>query len=94
MCICNINCLQRQWADLLGAAGTDILLGYHSEEGWTAAIRMLTRHYGYEVENGPIYVFVAVVPVTLDALFKYWIFKGLNRQSPAAAVTLRNMDRH
>lgn len=74
--------------------GTDILLGYHSEEGWTAAIRMLTRHYGYDVENGPIYVFVAVVPVTLDALFKYWIFKGLNRQSPAAAVTLRNMDRH
>ncbi|KAK9808357.1 hypothetical protein WJX73_005703 [Symbiochloris irregularis] len=75
-------------------ASTDILLGYHSEEGWTAAIRMLTRHYGYDVDNGPIFVFVAIVPVTLDAMFKYWIFKGLNRQSPAAAVTLRNMDRH
>ena len=36
-----------------------------------------------------IYLFVAIVPVTMDALFKYWIFKGLNRQSPAAAVTLR-----
>ena len=31
-------------------AVTDILLGYHSEEGWTAAIRMLTGHYGYETE--------------------------------------------
>lgn len=31
-------------------AGTDILLGYHSEEGWTAAIHLLTGHYGLEVE--------------------------------------------
>ncbi len=31
-------------------AVTDILLGYHSEEGWTAAIHLFTGHYGYEVE--------------------------------------------
>lgn len=31
-------------------ASTDILLGYHSEEGWTAAIHMITAHYGSEVE--------------------------------------------
>ena len=31
---------------------TDILLGYHSEEGWTAAIHLLTKHYGVEVEVG------------------------------------------
>ncbi len=31
-------------------ASTDILLGYHSEEGWTAAIRLITNHYGSEVE--------------------------------------------
>ncbi|KAK9815440.1 hypothetical protein WJX72_003688 [[Myrmecia] bisecta] len=75
-------------------AATDILLGYHSEEGWTAAIRLLTNHYGYEVEEAPIYLFVAIVPVTMDALFKYWIFKGLNRKNPASAVTLKSMDRH
>ncbi|KAK9868997.1 hypothetical protein WJX84_006948 [Apatococcus fuscideae] len=75
-------------------AVTDILLGYHSEEGWTAAIRMLTGHYGYETEESSIFIFVAIVPVTMDALFKYWIFKGLNRRNPAAAVTLRQMDRH
>lgn len=33
-------------------ASTDILLGYHSEEGWTAAIRLITAHYGSEVEVG------------------------------------------
>ena len=37
-------------------AVTDILLGYHSEEGWTAAIRMLTSHYGYETEVGPPHI--------------------------------------
>ena len=31
-------------------SGTDILLGYHSEEGWTAAIHLVTGHYGAEVE--------------------------------------------
>ena len=31
-------------------AATDILLGYHSEEGWTAAIRVITGHYGAETE--------------------------------------------
>ncbi|CAK0741175.1 hypothetical protein CVIRNUC_001305 [Coccomyxa viridis] len=75
-------------------ATTDILLGYHSEEGWTAAIHLLTGHYGLEVEEAPIYIFVAIVPVTMDAYFKLWIFRGLNRKNPAAAVTLKSMDRH
>ena len=46
------------------------------------------------MQEAPIYVFVAIVPVTMDAVFKLWIFRGLNRQNPAAAVTLRSMDRH
>eukprot|EP00884_Botryococcus_braunii_P015404 jgi/Botrbrau1/2547/Bobra.0079s0034.1 len=75
-------------------AGTDVFLGYHSEEGWTALIHLVTKHYGYEVEEAPIYVFVGIVPVVMDAFFKLWIFKGLNRQNPAAAVTLKTMDRH
>lgn len=39
-------------------------------------------------------LFVATVPVFLDSLFKYWIFVELNKIDPAAAVTLRQMDRH
>lgn len=31
---------------------TDILLGYHSEEGWTAFLRIASRHYGVEPEVG------------------------------------------
>ena len=46
------------------------------------------------VQEAPIYIFVAIVPVTMDAYFKLWIFRGLNRKNPAAAVTLKSMDRH
>ena len=31
-------------------AVTDILLGYHSEEGWTATIRLIAMHYGWELD--------------------------------------------
>lgn len=43
---------------LVRMAGTDIFLGYHSEEGWTAAIRLLTRHYGQEVSPSCVYLAV------------------------------------
>lgn len=54
----------------------------------------ICQHAAILVQEAPIYTFVAIVPVTMDALFKYWIFKGLNSKNPAAAVTLKNMDRH
>ena len=35
-----------------------------------------------QVGEGSIYLFVAIVPVTMDALFKYWIFKGPQSAEP------------
>jgi hypothetical protein len=40
--------------------------------------------------NGPSGI-PAVVPVAADACFKLWIFKGLNRANPSAAVTLKQV---
>ena len=68
---------------------TDTLLGYHSEEGWTAALSLISRHYGLAAQTDSLQLFVATVPVLLDSLFKYWIFVELNKIDPAAAVTLR-----
>jgi hypothetical protein len=48
----------------------DILLGYHSEEGWTAFLRLFSGHYGLEAENEALKIFVATVPVFFDSLFK------------------------
>ena len=73
---------------------TDILLGYHSEEGWTAALHLLSYHYGWHAGQDLLQVFVATVPVFLDSMFKYWIFVGLNKVDPAAAVTLKYFNRH
>ena len=49
-------------------ASTDILLGYHSEEGWTAAIRLITAHYGSEVEVKYSCILRATV-IAVDVLF-------------------------
>ena len=60
---------------------------------WTSSELCSPHSCGAEQE-APIYIFVAIVPVTMDAYFKLWIFRGLNRKNPAAAVTLKSMDRH
>lgn len=44
--------------------GADILLGYHSEEGWTATLRLFSGHYGLEAEvrgGGDVRVLLGVV---------------------------------
>ncbi|KAJ7535015.1 hypothetical protein O6H91_12G014700 [Diphasiastrum complanatum] len=73
---------------------SDIFLGYHSESGWETVIEIFLEHYGFEVDQASIYVFVAIVPVTIDACFKLWVFRYLTRLSASAAATFRAMKRH
>lgn len=72
----------------------DTLLGYHSEEGWHGIIELVLGHYGLEPSEEGVVIFVGVVPVIVDVFFKYWIFIGLNRISPGAVVTIKQVDRH
>ena len=51
-------------------------------------------HYGLEAEGWSVVLFVGVVPIAIDVTFKYWIFKGLNKISPGAVVTIKALDRH
>lgn len=37
---------------------------------------MLLGHYGIEVEEKDIVLFVGIIPIAIDVAFKYWIFKG------------------
>ncbi|XP_024374481.1 protein DAY-LENGTH-DEPENDENT DELAYED-GREENING 1, chloroplastic [Physcomitrium patens] len=73
---------------------TDIFLGYHSESGWETVSEMVLEHYGFEVSQAAIYTFVAIVPVTIDACFKLWVFKFFRNLSPSASATFREMQRH
>ena len=39
-----------------------------------------------------ILLFIATFPVILATIFKYWIFRYLNRVSPSSVATLRGMN--
>lgn len=42
----------------------------------------------------PLYVLPPQIPVVIDVFFKYWIFIGLNKISPGAVVTIKQIDTH
>ncbi|HEY9877602.1 MAG TPA: proton extrusion protein PcxA [Leptolyngbyaceae cyanobacterium] len=71
---------------------TDIFVGFHSPHGWEVLLEGLSRHLGFPANRDFIFLFIATFPVILDTVFKYWIFRYLNRISPSAVATYRNMN--
>ncbi|KAK9989642.1 hypothetical protein SO802_029881 [Lithocarpus litseifolius] len=73
---------------------TDIFLGYHSESGWQTLIEIIVEHYGFQVDQSTITIFICLVPVIIDACVKLWLFKFLPRLSPKVANIFRELKRH
>lgn len=71
---------------------TDIFVGFHSPHGWEVLLEGLARHLGLPANREFIFLFIATFPVILDTIFKYWIFRYLNRISPSAVATYKNMN--
>lgn len=71
---------------------TDIFVGFHSPHGWEVLLESLANHLGIQPNHSAIFVFIATFPVILDTILKYWIFRYLNRISPSAVATLKNMN--
>ena len=71
---------------------TDTFVGYHSPHGWEVLLEGLSRHFGLAANRDFIFLFIATFPVILDTVFKYWIFRYLNRISPSAVATYKNMN--
>jgi hypothetical protein len=71
---------------------TDIFVGFHSPHGWEVLLEGISRHWGLPANHDFIFLFIATFPVILDTIFKYWIFRYLNRISPSAVATYRNMN--
>ncbi len=71
---------------------TDIFVGFHSPHGWEILLEGLARHFGLPGNRDFIFLFIATFPVILDTVFKYWIFRYLNRISPSAVATYKNMN--
>jgi len=70
---------------------TDLLVGYHSPNIWELFFQSICDHYGLPESQTTIFLLVATLPVLLDVLFKYLIFRHLNRASPATVATYHAM---
>ncbi len=71
---------------------TDIFVGFHSPHGWEIILEGVAKHFGIPESRSFIFLFIATFPVILDTVFKYWIFRYLNRISPSAVATYKNMN--
>lgn len=71
---------------------TDIFVGFHSPHGWEVIIETMLRHLGLPESRDFIFVFIATFPVVLDTIFKYWIFRYLNKLAPSAVATYHSMN--
>nr|YP_009398237.1 Envelope membrane protein [Thaumatella adunca]ARW67423.1 Envelope membrane protein [Thaumatella adunca] len=71
---------------------TDIFVGFHSPHGWEIIIEAILRHLGLPESRDFIFIFISTFPVILDTIFKYWIFRYLNKISPSAVATYHNMN--
>ena len=71
--------------------GMDLLVGFHSPRGWEIVLENVLRHFGLPENENFILLFVALFPVFLDTVFKYWIFRYLNKISPSTVVTYHSM---
>lgn len=65
----------------------ELLVGYHSKNGWDVGLRAGMRRIGLEENEQVIKLAIATVPVRRDTLFKYWVFRHLNRLSPTTTAT-------
>jgi predicted transcriptional regulator len=71
---------------------TDMFVGFHSPHGWEVILEGVSQHLGIPESRDFIFLFIATFPVILDSVIKYWIFRYLNRVSPSAVATYRNMN--
>ncbi len=71
---------------------TDVFVGFHSPHGWEVILESASKHLGLPENRQFIFLFIATFPVILDTVFKYWIFRYLNRSSPSAVATYKNMN--
>ena len=71
--------------------GTNLLVGFHSPRGWELFLELALNRFGFPPNENFIFLFVASFPVLLDTVFKYWIFRYLNKISPSTVATYHAM---
>lgn len=70
----------------------DLCIGFHSPHGWELMIGSVYKDFGFVHNDQIISGLVSTFPVILDTIFKYWIFRYLNRVSPSLVVIYHSMN--
>nr|ATL60677.1 envelope membrane protein [Rondeletia odorata] len=71
---------------------TDLCIGFHSPHGWELMVGSVYKDFGFVHNDQIISGLVSTFPVILDTIFKYWIFRYLNRISPSLVVIYHSMN--
>nr|YP_010419221.1 envelope membrane protein [Gyrotaenia myriocarpa]USG52583.1 envelope membrane protein [Gyrotaenia myriocarpa] len=71
---------------------TDLCIGFHSPHGWELMIGFIYKDFGFDHYDQIISGLVSTFPVILDTIFKYLIFRYLNRVSPSLVVIYHSMN--
>nr|YP_010420456.1 envelope membrane protein [Rousselia humilis]QHN53869.1 chloroplast envelope membrane protein [Rousselia humilis]USG54175.1 envelope membrane protein [Rousselia humilis] len=71
---------------------TDLCIGFHSPHGWDLMIGSIYKDFGFDHNDQIISGLVSTFPVILDTIFKYFIFRYLNRVSPSLVVIYHSMN--
>nr|YP_009491126.1 envelope membrane protein [Dysosma tsayuensis]AWH99394.1 envelope membrane protein [Dysosma tsayuensis] len=71
---------------------TDLCIGFHSPHGWELMIGFVYKDFGFSHNDQIISGLVSTFPVILDTIFKYWIFRYLNRVSPSLVVIYHSLN--
>nr|YP_009442118.1 envelope membrane protein [Emmenopterys henryi]ATN40321.1 envelope membrane protein [Emmenopterys henryi] len=71
---------------------TDLCIGFHSPHGWELMVGSVYKDFGFVHNDQIISGLVSTFPVILDTIFKYWIFRYLNRLSPSLVVIYHSMN--
>nr|YP_010944910.1 envelope membrane protein [Galium odoratum]WMD02382.1 envelope membrane protein [Galium odoratum] len=70
----------------------DLCIGFHSPHGWELMVGSVYKHFGFVHNDEILSGLVSTFPVILDTIFKYWIFRYLNRVSPSLVVIYHSMN--
>jgi len=70
---------------------TNLLVGFHSRRGWELFLEAMLQRLGFPPSDFFVHFFIGTFPVILSTVFKYWIFRYLNKVSPATVATYHCM---
>nr|YP_009472700.1 envelope membrane protein [Codium arenicola]ARO74361.1 envelope membrane protein [Codium arenicola] len=70
---------------------TDLLVGFHSSQVWKLSLEIFLSFLNIHLTHDCILLIISIFPVFLDTIFKYWIFRFLNKISPSTVAIYHNM---